>query len=176
VRTVQAHPLPYPTQKVGPLLAAVIAMHRLRETETELDIKKVTAQACMPHTPSAHPLPLLFTSSFSPHIIRTINSWAPSLLCWPNSGVQRAPSSPANAHCKARNANTPLYLNAPIRNKIPLPRPTTIVTTHTHTRTHAHHRHVLHRHRLSCCCETVQIRTSVTRLVEQRCVTRRPPR
>jgi hypothetical protein len=52
VRTVQAHPLPYPTQKVGPLLAAVIAMHRLRETETELDIKKVTAQSV--HAP--HPV------------------------------------------------------------------------------------------------------------------------
>jgi len=40
-RTVQAHPLPYPTQKVGPLLASIIAMHRLRETETELDIAKI---------------------------------------------------------------------------------------------------------------------------------------
>eukprot|EP00035_Acanthoeca_spectabilis_P021225 m.437041 g.437041 ORF g.437041 m.437041 type:complete len:813 (+) comp18053_c0_seq1:210-2648(+) len=40
-RTVQSHPLPYPTQKVGPFLAAIIAMHRLRETETELDISKV---------------------------------------------------------------------------------------------------------------------------------------
>jgi ankyrin repeat protein len=51
-RTVQSHPLPYPTQRVGPFLAAIIAMHRLRETETELDIAKVRVLSiCCSYSP-----------------------------------------------------------------------------------------------------------------------------